>query len=314
MENIEHIFCGNEKSSYMILKMKDEEKLRIFSKNEEIFLEKEEHSCVYCSEISEILFKLTIVLNSIQFRKKEIQNIYYNLIASVICLCLTLNKSNDSNYDELKKNIDDELNYISDKLDDEIIANNKLIYFRTYIIYLVIFTLVSIIISRIFLVSDSNSISLIFDDSIFSDPLFSDSIFNNSIFIDSTFIDNSNLIKVLNSNKVESGMISIIKSMYISTLGGLIALYFKMSDKQFFKSTFLTKNYVLFSLIRGIYSTCAGIAGYYIFINFLSYLDNTKTIDESQLYIFAAALGYSTKFIPSFFNKISEEKLDKKES
>lgn len=302
MENIEYIFCGNEKSSYMILKMKDEEKLRIFSKNEEIFLEKEEHSCVYCSEISEILFKLTIVLNSIQFRKKEIQNIYYNLIASVICLCLTLNKSTDSNYDELKKNIDDELNYISDKLDDEIIANNKLIYFRTYIIYLVIFTLVSIIISRIFLVSDSKSISLIFNDLIFSDSIFSDSVFFDS-----------NLIKILNSKKAEPGMVKIIKSMYMSTLGGLIALYLKMSDKQFFKSTFLTKNYVLFSLIRGIYSTCAGIAGYYIFINFLSYLDNTKTIDESQLYIFAAALGYSTKFIPSFFNKISEEKFGKKD-
>lgn len=308
MENIEHIFCGNEKSSYMILKMKDDEKLRIFSKNEEIFLEKEEYSCMYCSEISEILFKLTIVLNSIQFRRKEIQNIYYNLIASVICLCLTLNKTNDSNYDELKKNIDDELNYISDKLDDEIIANNKLIYFRTYIIYLVIFTLVSIITSRIFLVSDSNSISLIFND-----PIFNNSTFSDSIFSDSTLIDNSNLIKILNSNKVEPGMISIIKSMYMSTLGGLIALYFKMSDKQFFKSTFLTKNYVLFSLIRGIYSTCVGIAGYYIFINFLSYLDNTKAIDESQLYIFAATLGYSTKFIPSFFNKISDKKFGKRD-
>lgn len=265
MENRETIFYGNEKSEFMIVKMKYEERLRIFSKNEEIFLEDEYPCNTYSSEISELFFKLTNVTNSIWFKKKAIQDSYYIMISSIIALCLNLKNRKNEELKEMKKEITDKINFINSKLTDEIIAKNKSTYLTTYIGYLIAISSI-LILTKI----------------------------------------NLNLQNPKNLRTISL----IVMSFNMGGIGGLIALCFRIMDNKSFSYSFITRNYIAISFTRAIYSSCAGIMGYFIFISLNA--DNTKAV-IANMYLLSAALGYSTKFLPSILNKIGDGQSSKKE-
>ena len=259
MKNVETIFYGSEKNGYLIVKMKGEKKLRIFLKNKEIFLEETVVSNIYSSQISNLTFKLAIITNYFYFKNMKMQNIYYSMIASVIFLCLILN---DSNQNELKKEINNKISYIDEQLTDEIISNNKLAYLFTYILYFVI-TLIIILIIR------------------FKFGKFDDNLLKTNVYF------------LLSMNIIMAG------------IGGLIALYYRLTNIEAFKYSFLLRNYIILSLVRASYSTCVGILVYYIY---------NPQLRKSHLpmFIVAMILGYSTKYLPSIFNNTVKDKLDKK--
>lgn len=102
---------------------------------------------------------------------------------------------------------------------------------------------------------------------------------------------------------------TLVETINMGILGGFVAINFRLNNVESFKSTYVTAYYIILGMGRAIYAMIAGVMAYHLARSGWITIPGLESYHTKML--LAAALGYSTRYLPSIFGKIGKSLSEK---